>query len=72
MSKRTLISLRHVKHEHYTLVEPADANGFCKIRNKLGQVAQVKAAWLDYEGTDCWPGSWRKSMHIQSADWSAE
>ena len=70
MSQRTLISLRHVKHDHYTLVEPA-VGGFCVIRSAEGKTARVKADWLDFEGTDCWPGSWRKSMHIKSAEWSA-
>ena len=71
MSRRTDISLRHAQHEHYTLVEPAGADGFCVVRDANGKTASVKARWLDFNGTDCWPGSLRKSIHIKSAEWSA-
>ena len=67
---RKEMSLRHEKHKHYTLVEPAGVDGRCVIMNDAGLKASVKAAWLDFDGTDCWAGSRRKEMHIENADWA--
>ena len=65
MSARTEMSLRHERHERYTLVESAGADGCCRIRDKHGKEASVKAEWLDFEGVDCWPGSQRKRFHVE-------
>jgi len=69
VSLRTSISLRHAKHEHYTLVSADTAHGTCVIKADDGRQATVKAAWLEKEGADCWPVSTRQAMHIKLVRW---
>lgn len=76
MSLRKELSLRHAEPPHYTVVEGPSMLGRCVvIRNAGGQTATVKAAWLVFAGglaaagADCWPGSFRKALHVAMATW---
>jgi hypothetical protein len=68
MKTRTQMSLRHTEHARYTLVE-REAGNICVIEDQAGRRARVKAEWLEIDGAQCWAGSFRKALHIKSAEW---
>ncbi len=72
------MNLRHRKPPEYEYLGAIEGReGWCRIKRKDGAIGDVKLAWLKFAdgqrpGATCTPGSFRKSFHVENANWWRE